>query len=119
MIATIELEEMEFYAYHGCFEEEQRVGNRFIVNISMEIECSRAAESDNICDALNYVDVYHIVKEEIGIKSHLLENVTKRITNRIRTSFDPQTLISFSVKVSKMAPPVGGQMKCVSLTMKG
>ena len=57
MIATIELEEMEFYAYHGCFEEEQRVGNRFIVNISMEIECSRAAESENICEAPNYVEV--------------------------------------------------------------
>jgi dihydroneopterin aldolase len=119
MTATIELEEIEIYAFHGCYEEEQRVGNKFIVNISLDVECSKASETDNINDALNYVEVYNIVKEEMSIKSHLLEHVTRRIIERIRLTFDSQQLQKVKVKVSKMAPPVGGQMKCVTLTLAG
>ena len=40
-IALIELEEMVFYAYHGCFKEEKLVGNRFIVNISLKLDVSQ------------------------------------------------------------------------------
>ncbi len=117
MIATIELEEMEIYAYHGCFEEEQRVGNKFVVNVSLDVECSKAATTDDITDALNYVEVYNIVKEEMSIKSHLLENITKRILERIKCTFNNHDIKNVKVKVSKMTPPVGGPMKCVSLTI--
>nr|WP_321405914.1 dihydroneopterin aldolase [uncultured Carboxylicivirga sp.] len=116
-IGLIELEEMEFYAYHGCYEQEQVVGNRFLVNIAIQTDCSVAADSDSINDALNYVSVYQLTKEQIMQNSHLLEHLTKRIINSIKSSF-PQ-IISLKVKVSKMNPPMGGQMKCVSLTMKG
>lgn len=118
MITTIELEEMQFYAYHGCFEEEQRVGNLFIVNISLDVDCSKASMSDSITDALNYVEVYNITKEEMTIKSHLLEHVTRRIIERIKETFDSHILKAGVVKVTKMAPPVGGQMKSVSTTMR-
>ncbi|MCU4165527.1 dihydroneopterin aldolase [Carboxylicivirga caseinilyticus] len=115
-IGLIELEEMEFYAYHGCYEQEQVVGNRFLVNIAIQTDCSVAADSDSINDALNYVTVYQLTKEQIMQNSHLLEHLTKRIINSIKSSF-PQ-IISLKVKVSKMNPPMGGQMKCVSLTME-
>ncbi len=115
MTGLIELEEMEFYAYHGCFKEEQVVGNRFLVNIALETDCSIATESDNINDALNYVTVYQLTREQIMQNSHLLEHLTKRIIESIKAQF-PQ-IIWLKVKVSKMNPPMGGQMKCVSLTL--
>jgi len=110
----IELEEMEFYAYHGHFEEEQIVGNKFLVNISIETDCSAAAKSDNLNDALNYVSIYKITKEEMDKKSYLLENLTGRIIDRIHKEF-PQ-IIHSKVKVSKLNPPMGGRMEKVSVT---
>ena len=111
----IELEEMEFYSYHGHFKEEQIVGNKFTVNITIETDCTKAAETDDLEDALNYVSIYNITKEEMDKKSHLLEHLTARIIDRIRSEF-PQ-IISCRVKVSKLNPPVGGRMQKVSVTL--
>ena len=115
LTGLIELEEMEFYAYHGCYEQEQVVGNRFLVNIAIETDCTIAADSDSINDALNYVNVYQLTREQIMQNSHLLEHLTKRIINSIKSQFP--YIKKIKVKVSKMNPPMGGQMKCVSLTM--
>ncbi len=112
----IELEEMEFYAYHGCFKEEQVVGNRFIVNIAIQVNVDKPSESDNIMDALNYVAVYEIAKKEMMQTSHLVEHVTERILNSIHNTFDYVDWVK--VKVSKMNPPMGGQMKAVSVTLQ-
>ncbi len=114
-IARIDLEEMQFYAFHGCFEEEQRVGNHFTVNISIEYDCTLAADSDNIADALNYVSVYEITRREINIKSHLLEHVTRRIIDAVYDEFPYVKKVT--ARVSKMTPPMGGQMRCVSTTL--
>lgn len=112
----IELEEMEFYAYHGCFKEEQVVGNRFTVNIAIELNVKKPSETDSILDALNYVRVYEITKQEIQKNAHLLENVTERILNAIHIEFPYVDWVR--VKVSKMNPPMGGQMKAVSVTLQ-
>ncbi|MCT4589621.1 MAG: dihydroneopterin aldolase [Carboxylicivirga sp.] len=114
LIGVIELEEMEFYAYHGCFKEEQVVGNRFLVKVTLETDCTIPAATDNIQDALNYVSVYEIVREQIMQNSHLLEHLNKRIIDGIYERFPK--LLKATVKVSKMNPPMGGQMKCVSVT---
>lgn len=113
---TIELERMEFYAYHGCFSEEQVVGNKFSVDISFNANCQKAIETDSIKDAINYVEIYDITKEQMMIKSHLLEHVAGRIVNGIVSRF--HHIENLSVKVSKLNPPVGGQMRCVSVTMR-
>lgn len=115
-IATIDLEKLIFYAYHGCYKQEQVVGNKFEVNISIQTEISKPMESDNIEDALNYVKVYELVREEIMINSNLLENVTNRIVTRLMDEFS--SILHIKIKVSKMNPPMGGQMKCVSLTIE-
>ena len=112
----IELEEMEFYAYHGCYKEEQIVGNRFLVNITIETDVTLPSQSDRIQDALNYVRVYEMVKAEMKQTSHLLENITSRILNQLFEQFP--FIKSAKVKVSKMNPPMGGQMKKISLTLK-
>lgn len=111
----IELEEMEFYAYHGCYKEEQIVGNRFLVSIIIETDVALAAQTDKIQDALNYVKVYEMVKSEMKQTSHLLEHITLRILDSLFKNFP--IIQKATVKVSKMNPPMGGQMKKVSLTL--
>ena len=114
-MGLIELEDMEFYAYHGCFKEERIVGNKFLVNITIETNTEIASKTDNINDALNYQTAYKIVKEQMEIKSHLLENIAKRILNSLYLNFSK--IKKATVKVSKMNPPIGGKIKCVSVTL--
>jgi len=115
-MGVIEIEGMEFYAYHGHFAEEQIVGNRFIVDLTLITDCSKAAKSDNLEDALNYQAVYMIVNEEMKIKSRLLEHVAGRIINRLYEVYDK--IEKAKVKISKLNPPMGGQIEKVSVTLE-
>ncbi len=112
-MAIIELEEMEFYAYHGCFKEEQIVGNRFMVNVALTANIDKPASTDNIVDAVNYVEIYNLLKEEIAVTSHLLESVATRMVNRILKSYP--MVENVRLKISKVNPPMGGKMKQVSV----
>ena len=112
----IELENMEFFANHGCFAEEQITGNKFIVNLKIVANESLSATSDNIGDAVNYQSVYNIVVREMKQTSHLLENVCKRIIDAVCSEI--KNIKSVSVKVSKLNPPMGGKTGCASVTME-
>jgi 7,8-dihydroneopterin aldolase/epimerase/oxygenase len=112
---TINLENMEFFAYHGCYKEEQVVGNHFVVNLRLETGSLVAADTDNINDALNYQHAYQIVSKEMAKPSHLLEHVCKRI---LASLFSELELLDFAqVTVSKLNPPMGGKMDRVSVTL--
>ncbi len=115
-MTKILLEEMEFYAYHGHFKEEQLIGNRFIVNLEVETDTSKAEETDNLQDTVNYQEVYQVVKESMSAKSHLLEHLSRRILNALFRHFP--AIRHIRIRVSKMNPPMGGQMKSVSLEME-
>ena len=114
-IGTIELEGMEFQAYHGCLEREKVVGNDFVVDFRGEMDMSAAAESDDLRDAVNYAEIYEVIKEEMARPSDLLEHVTGRIVKALEEKF-PQ-FISFSVRVSKKRPPVSGVVQWSRITM--
>lgn len=116
-MGIIEIEKMEFWAYHGCFKEEQIVGNKFLVDLTIHTDCNKAAGSDELQDALDYQKAYNIVKEEISKNSKLLENICGRILDNLYSTFSNQ-IINVKVKVSKMNPPMGGQMERVSVTME-
>lgn len=116
-MALIEIEGMEFYAYHGHFEVEKIAGNRFLVNLKIEANLIKAGQTDRLEDTLDYQKAYLAVKEEMAVPSDLLENVCQRIINRIKSEF-PETQ-KVTVKVSKMNPPMGGPIEKVSLKMEG
>lgn len=114
-MGLIQLENMEFYAYHGHFKEEQIVGNKFLVSLSIETDLKKAAKTDNLNDTLNYHKAYQVVKEEMSHKSYLLENIASRILDSLYRNFTG--IIIATVKISKINPPVGGKMDCVSITL--
>lgn len=114
-MGIIEIEGMKFYAFHGHFEAEQIVGNEFSVYIRIETDYNKAAISDNLDDALNYQIVYEIVKQEMAKPSKLLENVAKRILDSLYDHF--ATIGKAIVKISKMNPPMGGEIEKVSVTL--
>ncbi len=115
-MGLIEIEGMRFYAYHGHFDTEQIVGNDFRVDLEIKTDCDSAAVSDNLDDALNYQAVYTLVKNEMEIKSRLLENVAHRILDVLFSEY--ASVQKAKVKVSKMNPPMGGEIEKVSVTLK-
>ncbi len=114
-MGVIEIENMEFYSYHGCFKEEQIVGNKFMVDLRITTDCQKAVITDHIEDALDYSRAYTIVQEQMQVKSHLLEHVATRILDALYGQFPD--MIEVWVKVSKMNPPMGGRMERVSVSL--
>jgi 7,8-dihydroneopterin aldolase/epimerase/oxygenase len=115
-MGLIQIENMEFYAFHGHFREEQIVGNKFLVDLTIETDMSKPAESDNLKDAVNYQKAYQIIKAEMGKKSHLLEHIAGRILNAVYAEMTG--IKKVTVKVSKMNPPMGGKIGSVSVVME-
>lgn len=115
-MGVIRIEQMEFYSYHGHYEEERIVGNRFLVDLMMETDCSAASQSDVLEDALDYQKAYELVREEMKQKSFLLEHIARRILDTLFNNFDNLELAE--VKVSKLNPPMGGKIKAVSVTLQ-
>ena len=115
-MGLIQIENMEFYAFHGHFREEQIVGNKFLVDLAIDSDMTDPAASDNLKDAINYQFAYKLVKEEMEKKSSLLENIAKRILDTIYENF--AGIREVSVKISKMNPPMGGgRIEKVSVTL--
>jgi 7,8-dihydroneopterin aldolase/epimerase/oxygenase len=114
-MGLIQIEGMEFYAFHGHFKEEQIVGNRFLVDLTIETDMERPAASDNLKDAVNYQAAYEIVKTQMEMKSHLLENIAGRILNALCSELPG--VKKATVKVSKMNPPMGGKINSVSVVV--
>jgi dihydroneopterin aldolase len=111
----IELEGMEFHAFHGVLEHEKIEGNLFIVDFKGEVDMSKAAESDLLEDTLNYALIYDAVAKQMQTPSELLEHVAGRIVRAIAA--DCPQLESFSVRVSKRQPPVAGPVKWSRVTL--
>lgn len=105
-IMKVELTGMEFFARHGCLEEERREGNTFLVDVEYNYDSVQASISDNLSDAVDYSQVYGIVKREMEIPSNLLENVAYRIKSSLER--EVSGIRGVKVTVSKKNPPVGG-----------
>ena len=115
-MGLIEIEGMEFYAFHGHYKEEQIVGSRFLVDLTIEADTEMPAESDNLKDAVNYQQAYGIIKAQMEQKSHLLENIASRILDALYSEMSG--IKKARVKVSKMNPPVGGKVNSVSVVIE-
>ncbi len=111
----IELEGMEFHAYHGCLEEERREGNTFTVDFYAETELKKAVKSDDLKDTIDYGRIYDIVAAQMTIPSNLLENVAGRILDCVRKEF--KDIIYCKVRVSKKNPPVKGPCEWSRVTV--
>jgi dihydroneopterin aldolase len=115
-MGKIVIEEMEFYAFHGHYQEEQIVGNRFLVDLEMDADLTAAAASDSLNDAVNYQQAYQIIKNEMRrTKSNLLENIGKRILDALYAEMEG--IEKATIRIRKLNPPMGGPIKSVGVKM--
>ena len=114
-MAKILVEGIKLYAYHGCMKEEALIGGNYIIDISIEADLSKPSRSDKLNDTIDYVTVYEIVKKEMSVRSKLIEHVAKRIINKLKKKFSDAE--SIEVKVTKLNPPINGEVEKVSVVL--
>ena len=108
---------MEFRAYHGCYDLEQIVGNRFVVELAITTDLGVVADEDAVEKAVNYLTVYEIVSRVMKIKCRTIERVAQNIIHAVKEQF-PQ-IAEVECSVAKLAPPLGGKIGRVSVVLKG
>ena len=111
MLYTIDLQGMEFHAFHGCYDLEQRVGNRFEVTLSITTELGGIAAHDAVEEAVNYLTVYEIVRERMAVTQRTIERVATNIIEALHALPFPQcgTLALHGIDQTLPAPPLGRQ----------
>lgn len=115
MKGTIELSGLQFHSFHGCFDFEREKGGDYLVDFSAELDIQRAAQSDDLTDTVDLGAVYAIIDREMKIPSKLIEHAAARIAVAVKREF-PQ-LLTVSVKLTKLAPPLPGPARSSSVTV--
>ena len=114
-MGVIKVENIRVYAYHGCLKEETKIGSDYRVDLHVKANLIPSAKSDKLSDTVDYVLLNRIVKEEMDTASQLLETVAKRMLDRI---FKEEPLVKkATVWVSKLNPPIGGDVERVTIKM--
>lgn len=113
IMGKIYLRNIRLYSYHGCMDEEKKIGSDYLVNLKVKTDLSASSKSDNLADTVDYVNLHSIVKEEMDQRAKLLETVADRIINRVLK--EHPDVIKASVKVAKKNPPIGGNVEEVAV----
>jgi dihydroneopterin aldolase len=115
-MGIIKLKNIRTYSYHGCLIEEGKIGSDYSIDLEVKTDLRKSALTDNLEDTVDYVLLNRIVEEEMAIRSQLLEHVAHRIIKRI---FDEVAAISrITLAVSKLNPPIGGDVEAVTIEME-
>ncbi len=116
IMGIIKVQNIRVYAYHGCLIEEEKIGSDYRVDIKVKADLSKSTKTDSLSDTVDYVHLNKIVKEEMAIRAKLLEYVADRILDRI---FDEIPMVNLAeVSVSKINPPIGGNVEKVTVELR-
>ena len=103
--SRIFLENVRFHAFHGVLEQEQTVGNDYLINLTVDYDFSAAMQTDELTGTVNYADLFELLKEEMATPSRLLEHVAGRISKRILAEYPLVSKIQ--LRITKVNPPMG------------
>jgi dihydroneopterin aldolase len=107
-MGIIQVNNIKLYAFHGCLDEEEKIGSEYLVDVEVQADLKKSAKTDELADTVDYVHLNYIVKEEMAIRSKLLEEVAQRILNRFFKEL--KKIKRAKVSVSKINPPIGGNV---------
>lgn len=116
-MGSISLEGLDFFAFHGYYEEEQKIGNRYSLDITIEADLKKASQSDYLGDTIDYSILYQIASAVMQEPSKLLEHIGLKVIEGIRGRYpDVEKVI---VGVTKFNPPIGGVCTRAKITLEG
>ena len=110
------LTRMEFRAFHGCYDLEQQVGNRFAVDVEITAELGDAAREDDVRKTVNYLTAFEEVERQMKVTQRTIERAALHIIDGLYAAF-PQ-IRHVKCSVAKLAPPLGGKIERVSVVLE-
>lgn len=114
-MGIIKVQNIRTYSYHGCLDEEAKIGSEYRVDIEVKANLKKSSVSDKLADTVDYVHLNLIVKEEMAIRAELLEHVARRIQDRILAEIPKVKKVKTAV--SKINPPIGGDVAMVTIVL--
>ncbi|HEU4861838.1 MAG TPA: dihydroneopterin aldolase [Chitinophagaceae bacterium] len=111
----IELKGLQFYSFHGLYDEEKKIGGEFIVDVLARLDSSHR-EVSSIKETVNYAEVFAIIKTEMNQPRELLETLAQSIAEKIHSKFSP--IKEIEVRVEKKVPPIVGFNGTVAATYR-
>jgi len=115
-MGKIRLKNVKLYSNHGCLDQEELIGSDYVLQLEVSVDLNKSSKSDNLNDTVDYVALNSIIKEEGLKRSKLLEAVAKRIIDRIFN--EHSSVKKAKVEISKINPPIGGDVEAVSIILK-
>jgi len=115
MTNLIEVTGIKVYAYHGCMDEEAKIGGHYLVDVQINTDFTASFISDDLVDTVDYVAINSIVKQEMAIRSKLIEHIGSRILKRFKK--EVTGIQSATIKVIKLRPPIDGDVHNVAITI--
>jgi dihydroneopterin aldolase len=109
-MTVIALEGMQFFAFHGFYDEEQKMGGYFLLDVYIHLtEKTEKTLSDKLEleHTVNYESIYFVCKTEMKKTSKLIEDVAARIATKVK-SFNVEKIEKVKVRLRKLNPPLGG-----------
>ena len=101
------LEGLSFYAYHGVRSEEKTLGQKFVVDLALELDLQPAGQSDDLALTLDYGEVYRVVRDQVELTGRdTIEAVAEQVATALLRSY--QRLESVQVRVKKPGAPIAG-----------
>ena len=110
------LSNVRTYSFHGCMDEEEKIGAEFRTDIKVKTDMTQAAKTDDLQFGLDYTRLNEIAITEMKVRAKLMETVALRIIKQIFIEFDIAEKVE--IKVTKLNPPVGGNIEAVSVVLK-
>lgn len=114
-MGIIKVKNIRLYAYHGCLDEEGKIGSEYRVDLAVKTDLKKSANTDKLMDTIDYVHLNAIIKQEMALRTKLLETVSDRILDRILEELP--LVQKATVEVSKLNPPIGGNVAMVTIKM--
>jgi dihydroneopterin aldolase len=108
---------MQFYAYHGVFPEENKLGQTYLVDLDVYMDLQPAGESDQLEKTINYAHLYELVQKIVeGESCKLIEALAEKIASQALQTFQPMQEIM--VRVTKPNPPIPGHYDTVAVEIR-
>jgi len=104
---------IKVFAQHGCLKEEGKIGTYYIVDVKIKADVKKATETDALQDTVNYTEVIEIITKITKEKKRLIETVANKIATTLINRF--KKIKSLEVSLTKMSPPVKGEVKSVGV----
>lgn len=113
----IQIQDLEVYAKHGVYAEENVLGQKFLVSIVMDVDLSKPGQTDKLEDSIDYGTICHFVTDFMQRYTfHLIEAVAENLAEKLL--FQYSRIQKIWIQVKKPWAPIGLPVQYVSVAIE-